>query len=289
MDNNLFGIYEKALPKGSWEQKFQVARDLGFDFIEMSIDESDNRLARLDWSNAIIRQMNAWQQQYEMPIRSICFSGQRRYPMGSVDANIRVKSMALLEQCFMLAQKLNCHIIQLAGYDVYYEPKSKETNTYFLVNLNKALAWANKYSVILSVETMDDKYCKNADDFFRLKEATHSPWFAVYPDLGNLSAWVQGDANNVIAQLHKMLPYITGVHIKDTLAVSKTSKGVFKKVPFGEGCVPFVELFTSLKKMCYQGSFLIEAWFEDDKETIAELKKALAFVKKAMHKGGWTC
>ena len=289
MDNNLFGIYEKALPKGSWEEKFQVAQDLGFDFIEMSIDESDDRLARLAWDDKMISQINAYQQHYQIPIRSICFSGQRRYPMGSVDAKMRTKSMDLLKQCFMLAQKLNCHIIQLAGYDVYYEPKSAQTDEYFLANLNKALTWANKYSVILSVETMDDKYCKNADDFFRLKEATHSPWFAVYPDLGNLSAWVEGDAQNVVAQLQKMLPYITGVHIKDTLAVSRTSKGVFKKVPFGEGCVLFEKLFAGLKKMAYQGSFLIEAWFEDNKETVKELKKALAFVKEAMHKGGWVC
>ena len=289
MDNNLFGIYEKALPKGDWEQKFQVAKNLGFDFIEMSIDESDDRLARLAWDDKMINQMNIWQQKYAMPIRSICFSGQRRYPMGSVNTDTRVKSMALLEQCFVLAQKLNCHIIQLAGYDVYYEAKSEQTDQYFLANLNKALAWANKYSVILSVETMDDEYCKNADDFFHLKQATHSPWFAVYPDLGNLSAWVDGDANNVVTQLQKMLSHITGVHIKDTIAVSKTNKGVFKKVTFGEGCVPFAELFTSLKKMAYQGSFLIEAWFEDDKETVKELKKALAFVKEKMHEGGWKC
>lgn len=45
------GIYEKALPPGEdWLTRLQLAGELGFDFVEMSIDESDGRLARLDWS-----------------------------------------------------------------------------------------------------------------------------------------------------------------------------------------------------------------------------------------------
>ncbi|MDN6773864.1 MAG: xylulose 5-phosphate 3-epimerase, partial [Enterobacterales bacterium] len=45
------GIYEKALPAGEdWLPRLQLAAELGFDFVEMSVDESDARLARLDWS-----------------------------------------------------------------------------------------------------------------------------------------------------------------------------------------------------------------------------------------------
>ena len=49
--NNLFGIYEKALEKNiSWHQRLLDAKELGFDFVEISIDETDERLARLDWT-----------------------------------------------------------------------------------------------------------------------------------------------------------------------------------------------------------------------------------------------
>ena len=45
------GIYEKALPAGEcWLERLQLAKALGFDFVEMSLDETDARLARLDWS-----------------------------------------------------------------------------------------------------------------------------------------------------------------------------------------------------------------------------------------------
>ena len=45
------GIYEKALPGGEcWLERLQLAKELGFDFVEMSVDETDARLARLDWN-----------------------------------------------------------------------------------------------------------------------------------------------------------------------------------------------------------------------------------------------
>ena len=45
------GLYEKAMPSAlNWEEKLQCARDCGYDFVEISIDESDARLARLEWT-----------------------------------------------------------------------------------------------------------------------------------------------------------------------------------------------------------------------------------------------
>jgi len=36
------GIYEKALPAGEcWLERLQLAKTLGFDFVEMSVDETD--------------------------------------------------------------------------------------------------------------------------------------------------------------------------------------------------------------------------------------------------------
>ena len=45
------GLYEKALPKTlTWEEKLIATRQTGFDFLEISIDDTDERITRLDWS-----------------------------------------------------------------------------------------------------------------------------------------------------------------------------------------------------------------------------------------------
>lgn len=55
MRNHPLGIYEKALAKDlSWPERLVLAKSCGFDFVEMSVDETDERL--LAWSG---RQPNA--------------------------------------------------------------------------------------------------------------------------------------------------------------------------------------------------------------------------------------
>ena len=48
LHGHLLGLYEKALPaEWSWERRLSAARELGFDYMEISIDETDGRMARL--------------------------------------------------------------------------------------------------------------------------------------------------------------------------------------------------------------------------------------------------
>lgn len=47
------GLYEKAMPEYlSWKEKLEAAKKAGFDFVEISIDETEERLSRLDMSQA---------------------------------------------------------------------------------------------------------------------------------------------------------------------------------------------------------------------------------------------
>ena len=42
------GIYEKAMPNEyTWRERLEAAKKGGFDFLEISVDESDARLSRL--------------------------------------------------------------------------------------------------------------------------------------------------------------------------------------------------------------------------------------------------
>ncbi len=83
---SLIGLYEKATPKAlSWSERLQFVKDRGFDFIEMSIDESDERLARLEWNQAQRKEIVEAIYASGIKILSLCLSGHRRFPFGSID------------------------------------------------------------------------------------------------------------------------------------------------------------------------------------------------------------
>lgn len=280
------GIYEKATPKHfTWLERLAFAKELGFDFVEMSVDESDERLARLDWSQeerlAVVRAI------YQTGIRipSICFSGHRRYPLGSSDVAVETKALELMRKCIHLAQDLGVRVIQLAGYDVYYEEKSQATRDRFIKNLRTACDWAEQAQVILAIEIMDDPFINSIEKYLAIAQEIKSPYLFVYPDVGNLSAW----HNDLYSELMIGRQSIAALHLKDTHAVTATSDGQFRDVPFGQGCVNWEEVFAILNHIHYQGPFLIEMWSENC-ETVEDTRKAIkeaqAFLYPLLEKAG---
>lgn len=56
----LLGLYEKAMPSRlTWAEKLQAAKDAGFDYVEMSVDETDGKLARLDMTDGEVDTIRA--------------------------------------------------------------------------------------------------------------------------------------------------------------------------------------------------------------------------------------
>ncbi|SEF23364.1 hexulose-6-phosphate isomerase [Streptococcus gallolyticus] len=269
------GIYEKATPKNfTWRKRLAFAKELGFDFVEMSVDESDSRLARLDWTKK--ERLDIVQAIYETGIRipSICFSGHRRYPLGSNDPKTEATSLEMMKKCIELAQDLGVRTIQLAGYDVYYEEKSPETRARFIKNLRKACDWAEEAQVILAIEIMDDPFINSIEKYLAVEKEIDSPYLFVYPDTGNVSAW----HNDLWSEFYNGHKSIAALHLKDTYAVTENSKGQFRDVPFGDGCVDWEAMFAILKKTNYNGPFLIEMWSENC-ATVEDTKQAIQVAK----------
>ncbi|WP_099876109.1 L-ribulose-5-phosphate 3-epimerase [Streptococcus suis] len=280
------GIYEKATPKHfTWKERLEFAKELGFDFVEMSVDESDARLARLEWTKE--ERLDLVKAIYETGVRipTICFSGHRRYPLGSNDSALEAKSLETMKQCIELAQDLGVRVIQLAGYDVYYEEKSPETRERFIKNLRKACDWAEQAQVMLAIEIMDDPFINSIEKYLAVEKEIDSPYLFVYPDTGNVSAW----HNDIYSEFYLGHRSIAALHLKDTYAVTESSKGQFRDVPFGQGCVDWDNMFAVLKKTNYQGPFLIEMWSENCQtveETRAAIKEAQDFLYPLIEKAG---
>lgn len=282
---SLLGIYEKATPKGiNWRERLEFAKELDFDFVEMSIDETDERLARLNWTKQERREIVDAIYDTGVKILSICLSGHRRFPFGSKDSDIRKKAMEIMEQAIDLASDLGVRSIQLAGYDVYYEDKSVSSREYFVENLKEAVAKASAKGIVLSIEIMDDPFIPSITNYLQIKEQIPSPYLQVYPDLGNLSAWPQ---NNPAYELEMGIGEISQIHLKDTLAVTADFPGKFKEVPFGEGCVDFIGCLKTLKRLNYNGPFVIEMWSETSNHPKEEIQVAKEFLLPKLKEAGY--
>ncbi|RTF97699.1 L-ribulose-5-phosphate 3-epimerase, partial [Serratia marcescens] len=209
----------------------------------------------------------------------------RRDPFGSAEAATRERARVLMSKALELATDLGIRNIQLAGYDVYYEPADRYSRERFIEGMQWAAAQAARAQVMLSVEVMDTPFINSISKWRDIARHVNSPWFTVYPDLGNLSAW----GNDVPRELELGIDRIAAIHLKDTYPVTAVSPGQFRDVPFGEGCVDFVEVFRTLQRLNYRGAFLIEMWTEKAEEPVAEIVQARRWIEQKMQQGGMTC
>lgn len=280
---SLLGIYEKAFPNSmGWEDKVALASNIGFDFIELSIDESDQRLERLRWSQDKIKALREVAECYRISVQSICLSGHRRYPFGSHDPKIRATAREMMERAFEFAHEAGIPLIQLAGYDVYYESSSEQSHQSYLEALEWACGLAKDYQIKLAIETMDTSYVNSITKYLALRKHITSPWLSVYADVGNLSAWPE---NDVVHELMVGGDNISQIHLKETIKGTDVSEPVFRDVPFGTGSVDFSTIFNTLDAMGYTNPFTIEMWHNAQEDVCTQIEAAKHYIEQQYVKG----
>lgn len=231
------GVYEKSMPNElTLEQKLMSAQLAGFDYMELSIDESDEKLARLNWGPGKFDELAAAQRSAGIPVLSICLSGHRRFPLGDPDPTVQHTSLEIMEKAISFASKAGIRIIQIAGYDVYYKPSNQETQQIFHKNLCLAAEMAAKAGVILGFETMETSFMDTVQKTMHWVKRINSPYLQVYPDSGNLwNASLLYDLP-VWKDLEQGAGHIVAMHLKESLP------GLYREIPYGEGHVDFPQL-----------------------------------------------
>ena len=268
------GLYEKALPNElSWEDKLKQTKELGFDFLEISVDESDERRSRLDWNDDEVYVLRRLCEKHGVPLQSMCLSAHRKFPFGSADPAIREQAVIHMEKAISLAYKLGIRTIQLAGYDVYYEPADKVTHQRFIEGMKLSAQLAERSGVMLAVEIMDTDYLNSLSKFEVLSREINSPYFTASPDVGNISGWNY----DIVTELKLSKPHITQIHLKDTYKVTDEYKGQFRDLVIGDGEVDFNAIFETLKETECVVPLVIEMWAQDErwKENILTAQKRL--------------
>ena len=161
LEHYSLGLYEKAIPIGlPFRDKLKAARMAGYDFVELSIDETPQKLARLELGN----------------------SGR----MGMIqDKETEARGMEIMKEAIELADDLGIRIIQLAGYDVYYEAGNEDTRRRFAENICKSVEMAAAYGIVLGFETMETEFMNTVEKAMSYVRMADSSFLTVYPDLGN--------------------------------------------------------------------------------------------------------
>ncbi|MGU0159845.1 L-ribulose-5-phosphate 3-epimerase [Escherichia coli] len=219
---------------------------MGFDFVEMSVDETDERLSRLDWSreqrlalvNAIV--------ETGVRVPSMCLSAHRRFPLGSEDDAVRAQGLEIMRKAIQFAQDVGIRVIQLAGYDVYYQEANNETRRRFRDGLKRSVEMASRAQVTLAMEIMDYPLMNSISKALGYAHISTTRGSSST----RISATCRAD-NDVQMELQAGIGHIVAVHVKDA------NLSVFKNVPFGEGVVDFERCFETLKQSGYCGPYLI--------------------------------
>jgi L-ribulose-5-phosphate 3-epimerase len=264
-DSFRWGIYEKALPRGDgWASMLASAAAGGFQFVEISVDESDGRLARLWWPVAERRALHEALDGSPVKIDTMCLSGHRRFPMGSEDAKVRTKAMDITRRAIDFAAEFGLRIVQVAGYDEFYNPSTERSRALYAEGLHEASVWARGSCVMLALENMDWPAFDSIEEGMRHIRACDTPWLQMYPDIGNLTA-MQKDVRRELLLGGRS---IVGVHLKDTRI------GTFQRVALGTGLVDFDAAFRTLAEMGFRGIFNVEMWNDREADPVAVIRHA---------------
>lgn len=268
------GPYEKAMPSPlSWSDKLRETKNAGFDYLEMSIDESDEKLARLSMPKEDRLRLVEEIYQSGVPIRSICLSCHRKYPFGSHDESQRKRSLEIMEKAIDLAGDLGVRLIQLAGYDVYYEQGDRQTRALFLHNLRIAVEMAEQRGVPLGFETMETPFMDTVAKAMNYVREINSPYLGVYPDIGNLTNTSFLYSKPVVNDLEAGAGHILAAHLKETAV------GRYREVPYGAGHTDFYSSINKLKDLGVR-MFVGEFWYLEGTQWRDDLHDANRFLRK---------
>ena len=252
MRDYTLSLYEKAMPgELSWAEKLAAAKEAGFDAVEISIDETEQKLARLDWDVQERIELLTLTRKAGVPIHSMCLSGHRKYPLGSSDPAVRARGLEIAKKAIDFACDLGISIIMLAGYDVYYEPSTEQTRALFEENLQRVTHWAAHKGVHLAFETMETSFMNTTKKAMHYVHQINSPYLAVFPDVGN----VTNGTDDVYADIESGRGHIVAAHLKES------KPGIFRDLHYGEGHVDFLQVTDQLRKMGV-ALYTAEFWYD---------------------------
>ena len=275
------GIYEKALRSGplavsgsrvdaeAWRVFLDQVPRAGFSFLDLSIDESPEREARLDWDAGQCRTVRRAAEAAGTFIGGICLSLHRRIGPGSADPDVRRRAREVMARGLQVCHDLGVPVIQLAGYYCYYEDPNPDAERWYAQLLADAVPTAARLGVVMGIENVDGDDVTSLTKAMEFVDAVDSPYLQLYPDLGNIAE--QGLDPGV--ELAAGEGHMVAMHAKDV------RPGEPRRVEMGTGVVDWDRSFALLAAQGWSGRLMIEMWNDDAPDSLSRCAAARTFIE----------
>lgn len=273
------GIYEKAMRDVTdWDSFFASVAAAGFSFVDLSIDESEERRARLHWPVPERRMVRDAASRAGVAIGGLCLSVHRAVGPGSADPKVREEARHIYTDAITLARDLGAPIVQVAGYYAYYEEPHADQRRYYVEALAEAAQTASLAGVLLGIENVDGNDVTSISRGMEIVREINSPWLHMYPDIGNIAEQELDTTSELAAGKGHML----AIHIKDV------RPGEPRRVPLGEGTADFPAAFAELRRQGWSGRMMIEMWNDNAPDSDVVSARARAQVASWLTEAGLT-
>ena len=265
MRNYEIGLYEKAMPELSWPEKFAAAKEADYDFVEISIDASEEKIARVYMSKEERRALVALMYESGMPLRTMNVSALTKYALGDEDDAIRNRGLDIARHAIPLAADLGVRVVMFPGYDVYFGVSTPETVRRFREAIDELKQLAAQYGTLIGFETMENEFMNTVEKGMYWVETFDSPYVQLYPDIGNTTNAAVLHGTDPLADLRLGHGHMVAFHLKET------KPGHFREIPYGEGHVDFPGAIETVWALGVR-RFVTEFWYD---KTIPDWKGEL--------------
>jgi L-ribulose-5-phosphate 3-epimerase len=234
------------LPKSaSIPEKFQMARDAGFDSIECPTTPDQNEA----------ESMKKAAEKAGIRIHSVMNMDHWKYPLSSPDPAVVEKTLEGARTSLRNAHFWGADTVLVVPAVVDSKTSYRDAYTRSQASIRKLLPLAEELRVIIAVEEVWNKFLLSPIEFANYIDQFKTPWVRAYFDVGNVKLY--GYPEDWIRTLGKR---IVKLHIKDfTFRRDRGSEKMSAEwVPLLEGDIDWPAVYSALKDIGFNGTATVE-------------------------------
>jgi L-ribulose-5-phosphate 3-epimerase len=225
--------------KGTYAERFRMARDAGFEEIECATVDSQPEADEIKKAA----------DQTKLRIHSVMNQAHWKFPLSSADPSVVQQSLKGLETSIRNAHFWGAETVLLVPAVVNPETSYQEAWTRSQQQIRKVLPLAEKMKIIIAIEEVWNKFLLSPLEMARYIDEFKSPWVKSYLDVGNMVFY--GYPQDWIRTLGKR---VAKLHIKDFRFKNRMAEFV----PLREGDIDWKAVYKALADIGYKGTATLE-------------------------------